>query len=244
MKFTKLFTLALAIGCAAQLNAGTLDFEDAASFGGDNTAIDSSYFLNNGFNITAVVGNDAGTATDVTFAFEQTGDTDTNAGFIGPNGHDTAVSGDLGSYFLKLGPERLPHMNQEFLQMEISYTDLTLVASGEIWDIDGVEAYQVTAYDADGNVIHTLDSTESGDLNSEPWEFSFAVDPDSGQVIDKVVITSTGSQVGGIGFDNFQANATPLPAALPLGIAGIGAFMIRKRRQSHRGDGLQDTELV
>jgi len=241
MKFTKLIALAIAIGCTAQLNAGTLDFEDAASFGGDNSAIDSSYFLSNGFSISAVAGDDAATASNVTLAFEQSGDTDTERAYGADSGDD---SGNLSGYFLKLGTGEMPHAHDNYVQMEIDYVDTTLVASGEIWDVDFTEDYQVTAYDADGNVIHTLDTSESPSLDGQPWEFSFAVDPDSGQVIDKVVITSTGNLVGGIGFDNFQANATPLPAALPLGIAGIGAFMIRKRRKSSQSVDLQNSEEV
>ena len=241
MKLTKLITLAIAIGCTAQLNAGTLDFEDAASFGGDNSAVDSSYFLSNGFSISAVVGDDAATASNVTLAFEQTGGTDADHAYGAAGGND---SGNLSGYFLKLGSGEMPHAHDNYFQMEIDYVDTTLVASGEIWDVDYTEDFQVTAYDADGNVIHTLDTSESPDLDGQPWEFSFAVDPDSGQVIDKVVITSTGSLVGGIGFDNFQANATPLPAALPLGIAGIGAFMIRKRRNGKQNAEPEENEGV
>ena len=246
MKLTKLITLAIAIGCTAQLNAGTLDFEDAASFGGDNSAIDSSYFLSNGFSISAVAGDDAATASNVTLAFEQAGSTDADNAFnlSSSNSPDVALGGDLGDYFLKVGTGDLEHIFDAYFQMEIDYSDTTLVASGEIWDVDGKEDFQVTAYDADGNVIHTLDTSESPNLDGQPWEFSFAVDPDSGQVIDKVVITSTGNRLGGIGFDNFQANATPLPAALPLGIAGIGAFMIRKRHKSSQSVELQNSEEV
>ncbi len=243
MKLTKLITLAIAIGCTAQLNAGTLDFEDAASFGGDNSAIDSSYFLSNGFSISAVVGDDAATASNVTLAFEKAGSGDAYRGFYTADGFDhDYTGGQLGDYFLKVGTGNLVY--DAYFQMEIDYSDTTLVASGEIWDVDGEEDFQVTAYDADGNVIHTLDTSGSPVLDGQPWEFSFAVDPDSGQVIDKVVITSTGNTVGGIGFDNFQANATPLPAALPLGIAGIGAFMIRKRRKSSQSVDLQNSEEV
>ena len=245
MKLTKLITLAIAIGCTAQLNAGTLDFEDAASFGGDNSAIDSSYFLSNGFSISAVAGNSAGTASNVTLAFEQTGSGDADRGFYTVDGHDhDYTGGQLGDYFMKLGTGDSDHQNSTYLQMEIDYQDLTYAASGEIWDVDN-EDFLVTAYDADGLVIHTLDSsTSTGSGSGNPWEFSFAVDPDSGQVIDKVVISMSSGDIHGLGFDNFQANATPLPAALPLGIAGIGAFMIRKRRKSSQSVDLQNSEEV
>ena len=86
------------------LQAGSLDFEDAASFGGDNAAIDASYFSSYGFGITAQAGNSAADAVDVTFAFESEGRDGTD-GFWTRNevGRDSAVSGHLGNYFMKAG---------------------------------------------------------------------------------------------------------------------------------------------
>ena len=245
---SRLLTLSL-LCFAATLHAGVIDFEDAAAYGGDDVAIEASYFQAQGYNFNAVAGASAADVTDVVFAFEQVGRDGTD-GFWnkGGSGRDEALAGDLGNYFLKAGTGNLAYNKAKYFKLDIDYTTVSTAASGEIWDIDGPEQYQVSAYNADGGLINSLTSPHGG-LDGKPWAFAFSVDPESGQVIDRIEIEASGTgTLRGFAFDNFDAfglssatHATPLPAALPLGIMGIGVF-VASRRHLRRENDLDENE--
>ena len=225
--------------------AGILDFEDADQFGGDNAAISPGYFASQGFGITALAGASESDASDVLFAFEATGRDGTDGYWNrGMSGRDDALSGDLGNYFMKAGVGDLSYNDAKYFKMTIDYTSLSTAASGEIWDIDGPEQYQVTAFDANGDKINTLESPHGG-LDGQPWLFSIDIDPDTGKTIDRIEITATGTgTLRGFAFDNFDAftaaaavssttaHSTPLPTSLPLGVAGIALLIARHRRST------------
>ena len=139
--------------------------------------------------------------------------------------------------------------------MSIDYDTATQAASGEIWDLDGNEQFAVTALDENQNVLATLTSP-SGGLDGEPWTWSFLTDKGAEiATIDLEYISNRANPQGFI-FDNFdltgsgnaEAQAAPLPVALPLGLLGMLAVVWHKRfvqRGRTRGDvGCEDSKLL
>ncbi len=226
-------------------HGGGLDFEDAASFGGDDALISPDYFASKGFSISVIAGSSEKKATEVPFAFESIGMDGTD---VFQSRHtstkDTALSGELGNYFLKAGTNDFAYKNAKYFKLSIDYSSLSTAASGEIWDIDGPEQYQVVAYDSNGNTLTTLESPRGG-LDGEPWRFSVDIDPKTGKTIDRIEIESIGQgNIRGFAFDNFDGfstaassvspvtHATPLPTSLPLIVAGMTAFMVHRRTRA------------
>lgn len=230
----QLFAIA-ALLVAGQSYAGVLDFEEAASLGGDDAAISSDYLASQGYSFTAVAGTSASTATSSGFAFEAVGQDGTDAFWTStaPN-RDNAVAGDMGNYFAKSdqGPT-------DYFKLTVDYAELSTSVSGEIWDIDNNDRFQVTAFDASGNQIQTLTTPETSWLDARPWAFSIDADPNSGQLIDRIEIESVaGYSAGAFGLDNFSytpstasTHAAPLPGALPLAFAGFTAMVASRRRK-------------
>jgi hypothetical protein len=216
------------------VSADVLDFEDAAAFGGDDAIISSKYFLSQGFDLSAVAGDSAETAREVDFSFEKVGKDGTD-GFVTKGlGRDVARTGDLGNYFLKAGTGNLEYNKAKYFKLSVDYTTVSFGASGQIWDIDGPEQYQVTAFDASGALISTLTSPAGG-LDGEPWDFSIAVDPTSGRIIDKIDIEAIGTKnLRGFAFDNFDSHATPLPAGMSLSLMGLVMVAFRGRQIRQR----------
>ena len=151
--------------------------------------------------------------------FEHVGD-DAIDGFVGCNGRDTAATGfglQLGDFFLRGSP------GGDFGVLIITYTGGSVSgASGEIWDIDGLdigtEQYRVQAYDSGGSLLATIDSPlstqDSGCANTEldgrPWVFNFSGTPG----IARITIDFIGSKTNAIGlaFNNFNATGDqPVP---------------------------------
>lgn len=240
MKCTK-YVSVFVLMFASFATADVLDFEDAGAFGGDDAIISSKYFLSQGFDLSAVAGDSEATASKVNFSFEAAGKDGTD-GFVTKNlGRDVARSGDLGNYFLKAGTKNLEYSKAKYFKLSVDYKTVSFGASGQIWDIDGPEQYQVTAFDATGALIDSMTSPLGG-LDGKPWEFAFAVDPTSGRVIDKIDIEAVGTKnLRGFAFDNFDSHATPLPAGMSLSLMGLGLIayrgrQIRKRDQNENQD--------
>lgn len=120
------------------------------------------------------------------------------------------------------------------------------MASGEIWDIDGLpdeesiyfgtEQFLVSALDAGGNVIDTIlsplgasDDPEQS-LDSAPWTWTFTHGTDD---IHGVRIEFVGQRElgAGYGYDNFAwASTVPAPSTLaPLAALGLGGMRRRRR---------------
>ncbi len=218
-----------------------VDFEDAASYGGDNAAISDSYFENLGLSISAVAGDSAANASSVTFAFEATDRDGTDGFYTSGNRRDYALDGDLGDYFLKAGTGNLSYNNAKYFKMSIDYKESTNAASGEIWDIDGPEQYSVTAFDVNGGAIATLISPAGG-LDGKPWTWSFEV----GNEIDKIEIDAIGTgTLRGFAFDNFDStgananatsHATPLPSSAAIALLSFGTICSMRRYSRKEND--------
>ena len=167
-----LFVAAISV----QANGDTLDFENAAEYGGDDAVISDSYFEQYGLTFTAMAGNSEADATKALLSFEAAGKDGTDGYWTNRNDRDEALKGDIGNYFMKAGTGNLSYNNAKYFKMDIDYQKATQAASGEIWDIDGPEQYTVTAQDANGNIIASLVSPTGG-LNGMPWLWSIDVGP-------------------------------------------------------------------
>lgn len=229
------------IFCALSANVcvGELvDFENAASFGGDDALVTESYFGQYGLSVTATAGNDAASATTADLYFEAEGRDGTDGFWSSNQGRDEAFSGDLGNYLLKAGNGDLSYGKSKYFNMSIAYKNATQAASGEIWDIDGKEQYKVTALDANDNAIASLTSP-IGSLNAEPWTWSFDVGDKAGISTIQVEFIAEESTLRGFAFDNFNAteanvnatsHAAPLPNAFAMGMVGL-VFVSYRRWQ-------------
>ncbi|NEO54066.1 MAG: hypothetical protein F6K54_13850 [Okeania sp. SIO3B5] len=170
---------------------------------------------------------------------EAVGNSDSGGGFTSTQGAeiaDTAAPGfeeRFGSFFLR-GASSQPND----ISLLISYTSPTRAASGEIWDIDGLEQWKIQALGADLSVIDSLTSPlgSTSALDSSPWFWSF----DRPQKdIHAVRLVHTGhSRPVGLAFDNFSPLSvegseptTPVPeptSAIGLLIFSAVAYRFRK----------------
>lgn len=231
------------IASSATAHATLLDFEDAAAFGGDDAAVTDSYLQSYGISLNAVVGKNERKATDATLSFEQIGGDGTDAFSFYYVGQNLST---LGNYFLKLGPGNFPGDGSRFFIMSIAYDAAVDFATGEIWDIDGPEQFEVIGYDANGTEVASVESPAGG-LDGLPWTWS--LDAAGGNAISSVEINKLGNgRIEGLGFDNFSYGSTaaitanvPVPAAFPLGFIGLVALLIRHRR---RGTTFKATETT
>ena len=221
----------------ASATAGLVDFENASLHGGDDAVITDSYLAAYGMSITTLVGKKASSATEVQLSFEAVGREETDAFWTNSSGRDIALSDSLGSFFMKVGTEGREYKSSKYLKMSINFDETTTAASGQVWDIDGPQQYQVTAFDANDAAVASLESPIGG-LDAAPWNWS--VEVDGGVSISKVEIESIGNgTLGDFAFDNLnfgQADAgttghnAPLPAAFPVGIVGLMAAAAMRRR--------------
>ena len=223
--------------------AELVDFENAASFGGDDATITNDYFASYGLSVSAVAGNSKADASSAVLTFEAAGRDGTDGFWSAtPSGRDEAISGDLGNYLVKAGGGDLAYNKSKYFNMSLQYDNATSAASGEVWDIDGKEQYKVTALDANGNAIASLTSPV-GSLDGEPWTWSFDMGDEASIAQIDVEFVSTQSTLRGFAFDNFNstqanpeatAHAAPIPHAFSMGAAClIGLVANRSRRRKN-----------
>ncbi len=205
-------TLALAAAAGAQVITFETDPTGAPAVDNAPLGLASAYAVG-GLGITFGFDGDGDGVPETPAVFEQIGN-DGIDGFSACVDRDTASPGfepQLGNFFLRGTP------GADFRLLVIDYTGGTVAAaSGEIWDIDAVlplvEQYRVTAYDALGNLLATIDSPvgnqDSGCLNTQldgrPWTFAFTgLTPG----IARITIDFIGTKTQGIGlaFNNFDA---------------------------------------
>ena len=242
MRHLSSLTLIATLSLGSVVSAALIDFEDAASYGGDNAAISASYFDSKGVSITAFAGDNESSATQAVLSFEAEGRDNTDGFWSSSQERDVAYAGDLGDFLLKAGTTDLSYGKSRYFRMDIEYNDATSAASGEIWDIDGKEQYQVTAFDSSGTTLGTLVSPV-GNLNAMPWAWSF--DMGESEVISKIEVDfiSTESTLRGFAFDNFNAteanpnasvHAAPLPPAAPVALAALAVCAVARRKRNRR----------
>ncbi|MCR9197719.1 MAG: hypothetical protein NXI04_03650 [Planctomycetaceae bacterium] len=213
--------------------ADTIDFENAADYGGDDAVITADYFASYGLTVTAYSGKKESSASLTELTFEATGRDGTDA-FHSGNSIDTPNAGDMGNYFLKAGVTGRDTWTSKYFNMSIDYDQAASAASAQIWDIDRQEQYKVTAFDANGTALASLTSP-SGGLDGEAWVWAFDMDED---LITKIDIEFVGrSTMQGFALDNFQftsgarGHAAPVPPSVALGMAGLGGTAWMRRRQ-------------
>jgi hypothetical protein len=231
-----------------------VNFESLSPTLEDNDALSlSTTFVDNGVSFQFGVdstGVDDGITRDQTAYLEQTGESDGTNGFYNDvdevfDSESSSYTGSLGlgDYFLRTVALESGSAPGVFV---IEYVDGTFAsaASGQIWDIDGVndaneEEFTVTAYDADQNILDTdvspkYSTNDSSSLDGLPWEFSVAATGED--LIKYITIEFTGSKNNGVGlaFDNFNATAAtivPEPGtfALLAGMLALTSVMLRRR---------------
>lgn len=223
--------------------ADMVDFENAGDYGGDDAIVTNDYISQYGLTFTAMAGSNEADAQLATLTFEASGRDGSDAYYSSGGGRDEAFSGDLGNYLIKAGNGNLSYSRSEYFKLSIDYIDPTTAASGELWDIDGPEQYQVTALDANGSAIATVTSPIGG-LNAEPWAFSFDVG-DSGVEIAQLDVEFIGNgTLRGFAFDNFNAteanpnvattHAAPMPMSVQVGMIGLFGLYIKRRNRERR----------
>ena len=225
-------------------HASLIDFETVpGSVPADQLAISTQYLADYG--VTFSLG---GGFTGTPF-LEKTGAGDAGHGFYNAatDTFDTEVvgyEGGLGNYFLRFGTTTFSDTPGPILI--IGYDTPVSAASAQIWDIDaatggtnGYEAWMITAHDATGGVIDTINSpigisenlTQS--LNAKPWTWAFNHASNDIHSIE-IAFVGTADKVG-LAFDNFSpATAViPVPAAAWLFGSGlIGLIGIARRKKS------------
>lgn len=230
----RILTLLLAaLGLTLPANADTIDFEDAAQYGGDDAVVTADYFASYGLTVTAYSGKKESSASLTELTFEATGKDGTDA-FHSGNTVDTPRVGDMGNYFLKAGATGRETWTSKYFNMSIDYDQAASAASAQIWDIDRQEQYKVTAFDANGTALASVTSP-SGGLDGEAWTWAFDLEQD---LISKIDIEFVGrSTMQGFALDNFQftsngkGHAAPAPSAVALGMAGLGGTAWMRRRR-------------
>jgi len=251
-------TLAL-VGVAsdeAGASSVVLDFEGGPGYApADNALVGPNTF--NAFNIRFVPGEtalafEAVGGEGLTPPFM--GGTLSNVqGFVcdtcSPLAYDTARPGagaSLGNFYLRQvagigsGLQGAFDTTNAIFSIEYLATP-TGIVSGEIWDIDGnrdgSEQWRVEAVHSGGTAVETSPvgsvNTASNPLEAAPWTFTF--DADTLTDIERLdfFFTGTKDQSIGVAFDNFRSGVAPIPvpAALPMLIAGVGALGVLRRRR-------------
>ena len=219
---------------AAPADADTIDFENAADYGGDDAVITADYFASYGLTVSAYSGKKESSASLTELTFEAAGQDGTDA-FHSGNLVDTPRAGDLGNYFLKAGATGRETWTSKYFNMSIGYAEAASAASAQIWDIDRSEQYKVTAFDANGAELASITSP-SGGLDGEAWTWAFDMDDDVISQIDIEFVGTSTMQVFALDnllfTSNARGHAAPLPPAAAVGLAGLGgtAWLRRRRR--------------
>jgi len=146
----------------------------------------------------------------------------------------------LGNFFLRDGSDF--QNTGKPLSLFITYNEAhsgvaPTTASGQIWDIDGVdgtntERWEVYVTDVLGNTTLADTSPEGlesdGPLDGLPWAF-VASDADG---IAQIELRFTGTKDSGLGvaFDNFRTDGI-IPAPGTVALAGLGGLAFARRRR-------------
>ncbi|MEM9838971.1 MAG: PEP-CTERM sorting domain-containing protein [Pseudomonadota bacterium] len=138
------------------------------------------------------------------------------------------VPGAFGSLFLGTS------FTQVASNLTIEFLTPIKQFSFDMVDIDGPETVVITLLDAMGGTVAT-ETITAGDPGTGDAVVT-SVSYNLGTAVTKVVIDGNrGTGAFGIGYDNFEFTAVPVPGALPLfaaGAAGLAAFRRREKRSA------------
>ena len=143
---------------------------------------------------------------------------------------DTPAPGvDAGSFFLTDDG----FINAPPSPLIISYSVAVSAASGIILDIDHNEAWQVQAFDANNNLLETINLGPNNQLDGSAtaWEFDRALDDI--QQIQLAYTGETGVNVG-LAFDNFSPSSAlsiPEPSSAVFLFVSVLTVSMRRRRR-------------
>lgn len=236
MKYWAVFVGTIALFASTQASAGFINFEDA-----------STHSLNDDDEVTTQYNGTDGVTFEGAY-LEQIGETSDQENGFGTGGgvldKDLSTSGNgLGTWFLRTKGS-LGSRGPGSVFLAITYDTSVTQASGQIWDIDGLnkktasEQWLVKAFDDKG----TLDTSDdvfvtddlsplgyapsgTGSLNGLPWTFKLT----AGTSFNRIEFIFKGTKDEGIGlaFDNFNTTssgeftAVPEPATVWLFALGM-----------------------
>ncbi len=244
--FLALAALATALVVGGLSRAATIDFEtlpgggtptDNGPLGLTATYQDGATFVSFGWD------TDNDLVADVAALFESHV-VDSGQGYVaGPSNTsdlDLTPNGQGGDFFLRRPGGVNPNPGgDDFL---ISYSGfLPTSASGEIWDLDAGEHWQIDALDIGGGVIATINTPVGNNIPNDPnnfdglpYTFSFNNLSVGIQTI-RISLLQNNPNVG-FAFDNFNATqpatVIPEPASLAMGLTGLAlmGFYARRKR--------------
>lgn len=247
LKTSALILLATALPAVSQTTT-LIDFEpDAKGFLPDGSLAEDKLKLNTqfsslGINFGVDKDNDLQIDKNSYLYLEAVGASDGHKAYKSENGsekEDTAAAGfesQLGDWFI----QTKDNGKDTWL---VTFDNPQSAASGEIWDIDAkddkgkkYEQWSVTAYDANGNVIATLESPtgihdeDPTSLDSKPWTWSF--DQAGAEGISIVALTNIGTHKGDAGFDNISGTSMGSPeASFSILAATFGLLGLSRRKR-------------
>lgn len=220
-------------------SAGTLTFETRpdSTAPTDNEELTSSYIdastsVTFGFDIN----NDL--SIDVNARFEKRG-TDPTYAYVTDTDDDLdkTGTGEGGAWVLRnprdAEPNALNLLNSAFL---IKYSGtLSANVSGQIWDIDAGEQYNIEAFNEFNTFLFSTltpvgpGTCCGGPADGLPFTFSFtnAITP-----VATIRITQIqGDRAAGFAFDNFSTTEVPEPSSVMLILGGIAVLAVRLKRR-------------
>ena len=222
--------------CGASASAQVIDFETkpdgVAPIDNEALPLGTPYTIPFGMgtlDVTIGFDVDGDGVPETAAVFEAVGSDDIT-GFtgVGPDGPSALFADQLGLFFLR----SLSALNDSSPVgvLVAEYSAPVPGLSGEIWDIDGPEQWEVRAFRAGETTPTAVQISPEGGLGSEPWVFSLA---DPGPGFSRLEIEHIGTRPNsqlGLAFNNFRASESvpgpellvSTPASEQCNIEGVG----------------------
>jgi hypothetical protein len=232
--------VALVLLCVpVQCNAGNITFETRpdGTTPTDNEELTASY-IDGSTIVTFGFDTNSDLNIDVNARFEKRG-TDTTTAYSTDTHDDLDKSGasEGGDWMLRNPKDAeqgaLSLLNNAFL---VKYSGtLAESVSGQIWDIDAGEQYNIEAFNAVNTLLFSILTPVGpggccgGPADGLPFNFTFTnlISP-----VTTIKITQIqGEQVIGFGFDNFSTTVVPEPGSALLFLSGLIVLSFRMRRR-------------
>lgn len=231
--------LALALSCYPALSmATTITFETLpdGTTPVDNAELTASY-VDGPTIVTFGFDTNADLSIDVNARFERRG-TDPIYAYVTDTQDDLdkTATGEGGDWILRnpqgSEPGALNLLDNAFL---VKYSGaLATSVSGQIWDVDAGEQYNIEAFDVSNLLVASVlspvgpDGCCGGPADGLPFTFAFT---NLGTPIAALRITQIqGDRAAGFAFDNFSTTPVPEPSSGLLFLGGIAVLVFRLRR--------------